>query len=102
MRARGKEPSWRVEIRPEEIRFLEPGAVRAFPPVAARISGAAQTYTTRAREAPGAIEITLTERPCFDSMSGERFPYTAEVRFEGRTLTGCALDHGLTSAVGIK
>lgn len=35
------------------------------------------------------LELTLSGQPCTDSMSGEAFPTTVQLRIDGRTLRGC-------------
>jgi len=35
------------------------------------------------------IRVTLTKRRCADSMSGALYSFSAEVVFDGRSLTGC-------------
>ena len=93
--ARGNEPFWNADVRTERIRFAEPLASRELelPWVAPQLEGAARTYVTTSEESPGReLALRLTEERCIDTMSGERFPYTAELRLDGRRLTGCALE----------
>ena len=92
--ARGNEPFWRIEIRAGGMRLTELGAAGPLElrRPEARSSGAMRTYLTRGGRTAGPIELSLTEHPCHDSMSGERLPYTAELRLDGRVLSGCALE----------
>jgi len=38
------------------------------------------------------LQLALTESPCFDSMSGARFPYQAVLDRDGVQMKGCALE----------
>lgn len=40
----------------------------------------------------GRLQLALTETPCFDSMSGARFPYQAVLDRDGVQMKGCALE----------
>ena len=39
---------------------------------------------------PRTLDAALTEKRCVDTMSGEVFPWTADLRLDGRLLHGCA------------
>ncbi len=93
--ARGNEPFWNVEVRPGELRFSELGSpeplVLAHGPI--EREGALHRYASR--NGGRALELDLTEARCVDTMSGEHFPFLAEVRLDGRVLKGCALEGAL-------
>ena len=38
------------------------------------------------------LQLSLAETPCFDSMSGARFPFRAVLERDGARMTGCALE----------
>jgi len=48
------------------------------------------SVTYRGTGGDKALEITVTNSPCSDSMSGEYFAYTADLTLDGRMLRGCA------------
>ncbi len=87
--ARGNEPFWIVRVTGEEAVWITPEDQDGvtFP-------GGAWQATDPGRfvyEARGLI-LTLEEEPCFDTMAGSRFPYTAEVEKEGTRYVGCGLE----------
>lgn len=90
LRALGTEPFWGVEVSLDEIVFtgVDRADFRAAGPVL-RLAGAGAVFT--AEDASGA-ELTLTLKPdkCSDGMSDWVYPLSAEVKFGGETLSGCA------------
>jgi uncharacterized membrane protein len=90
MRALGTEPFWGIEITPQEIVFtdVDRADFRAANP-GPRVAGAGAVIS--ARDA-GGTEITITLKPdkCSDGMSDWVYPLSAEVKFGGETLKGCA------------
>lgn len=89
-RALGTEPFWGIEVSLDEIVFtgVDRADFRATGPVL-RMAGAGAVFT--AKDAGGA-ELTLTLKPdkCSDGMSDWVYPLSAEVKFGGETLVGCA------------
>jgi uncharacterized membrane protein len=85
-RAHGNEPFWSVTVKSDSIVFEQPDEPHriAFP-YAAPSSG-----TYRSVAAGDTLVLTLEEHRCQDGMSGFIFPLTAEARFRGRVLHGCA------------
>jgi heat shock protein HslJ/membrane-bound inhibitor of C-type lysozyme len=88
--ARGNEPFWLLEINGEQATLRQPG------------SEASHNFT---RSEPVQIQplrtsldfdngwsLNIQEDICYDSMSGQSFPYTAELRTDSETLQGCAGD----------
>ena len=52
--------------------------------------GAERELTTYiGTHAAGTIRVTLRQQPCQDSMSGDGFPTTVEVRVNGERRQGC-------------
>lgn len=88
---RGNEPGWRVEIGPADaVRVVYGyGTVRAdFPSLPARRVAAGETV--HEGSAGGhSVRVTLREAPCTDGMSGESYPVTVLLRFDGEERRGC-------------
>lgn len=89
----GNDPYWSLRIAGNDVVFDRLGAVP-------------QTYGTRrptvngnrldwvlpasAEGAGDRLEISITEATCGDTASSRNYPYTAELRFQGRSYRGCA------------
>ncbi len=105
-RASGNEPFWNVTVSKNEIIFSELGMPKIiFPHVPPKLSRNHFVYSSRALEpAPYGIEITMDEKRCIDSMSGEHFSFAAQVSLDGRKYTGCARQgwSGLLTIEGLK
>lgn len=97
LRALGTEPFWGVEVSLDEIVFtgVDRADFQAAGPVL-RLAGAGAVFT--AKDAAG-VELTLTLKPdkCSDGMSDWVYPLSAEVKFAGETLTGCAASQTMLS-----
>jgi heat shock protein HslJ len=98
-RARGNEPFWALEIGPAGLTYSAPGEEPVvFPYAPAReLGGKLSWKTTLGGSKPRTLDAVLEKRPCQDTMSGERFPWTAEVHLDGRLLRGCAHDGSASS-----
>jgi heat shock protein HslJ/uncharacterized lipoprotein YbaY len=86
VRARGNEPSWRLEL----------GTALLFVGPDLRIDGTAPPaqFVNGVRQHAGivngrSINVALTPRVCRDNMSGMPYPYVAEVVISGRVFRGC-------------
>jgi uncharacterized membrane protein len=81
----GTEPFWGGRIRADGLTLSRPGQpeVSAANP-GVRVEGDAGTWGT------GHLVFRLTPEACSDGMSDRRYPYHAEVRFNGAVLKGCA------------
>ena len=88
---RGNEPGWRVEIGPGDlVRVVHHyGTVRAdFPALPAR--SLPNGDTVHEGEAAGhSLRLTLRPAACTDDMSGEVYPVTVLLRFDGEERRGC-------------
>ena len=87
VRARGNEPSWRLELG-TALLFVAPPDLRieGTAPPAQFVSGVRQhAGIVNGRS----INVALTPRVCRDSMSGMPYPFTAEVVVSGRAFRGC-------------
>ncbi|MGD9075169.1 MAG: META domain-containing protein [Desulfobacteraceae bacterium] len=91
-RASGNEPFWNVEISENEILFSQLGQPKiAFPYAPPHLSETSRVYRSSTKEhLHHRIKITLHEKRCIDSMSGEHFSFAARVSLDGREYLGCA------------
>lgn len=88
-RAFGNEPFWSLRISGNDVVFD-------------RLGELPQSYTARRPTAEGnrqtwsldndgsQLQISITEAACGDTMSNRNYPYTADLRFQGRLYRGCA------------
>lgn len=87
----GQEPGWVLEIDCEkEISLLtDYGQQRVVFPLATQRSAVDSAVTYRASAGEHTIEVRIVPEACQDVMSGEAYPATVAVRFDGRALEGC-------------
>lgn len=90
--AKGNEPFWAVTIEKPAIVFQTPEQQVHYPyhlPTEANniliFESNVTSDTLNSR-----IRITISVNQCFDSMSGEAYPFTATVTKDDTTYTGCA------------
>jgi uncharacterized membrane protein len=89
-RAFGNEPFWSLRITGSEAVFD-------------RLGELPQGYNTRRPKSEGnrllwsldsggdtRLDVSITEAACGDTMASRNYPYTAELRFQGRVYRGCA------------
>ncbi len=91
-RATGNEPGWRLDIDATELTLLAHNGKTRFvapTPRAAETDGA-RKYVTRHDGSD--IAVTISERPCTDTMTGMPYPQTVVVVFERETMNGCGGD----------
>jgi putative lipoprotein len=88
--ARGNEPFWSVEIDDDQLLLRQADAAAAAKFSVQETQDAEGSVTYRGISGNKTLEITVTNSPCSDSMSGEYFAYMADLTLEGRTLRGCA------------
>ena len=89
LEARGNEPFWVVRVTGEEALWITPEDQDGV-----TFGGGAWQPTHPGRfvyEARGLV-LDLEEEPCFDTMAGARFPWTASVEKDGTRYVGCALE----------
>ena len=87
VRARGNEPSWRLELG-TALLFVAPPDLRieGTAPPAQFVNGVRQhSGIVNGRS----INVALAPRVCRDTMSGMPHPFTAEVVVSGRAFRGC-------------
>ena len=90
--ASGNEPFWRLQIGDDGIfmRSMDSPDEVVFPAPERHDQPPLVSFDT---DGPGgAMQITLEQRRCIDSMSGARFAWAATVDVDGRRLSGCAAE----------
>jgi uncharacterized membrane protein len=88
-RAAGNEPGWYLELdsRGSAVLVTAYGAERhVFPAV--RKEGNPLSRLT-AEESGRRLRASIEPEPCFDAMSGERYPLSVSVDLDGEVLRGC-------------
>ena len=91
-RAVGNEPGWVVEIYDtNDIVLITDYGQSRYEFADTEVSSATQMLTTiyQGSNAQNQIEITITARRCGDSMSGDMFPVTVDVRLNKTVYRGC-------------
>jgi heat shock protein HslJ len=89
LRARGNEPSWRLDLGTALVFETLDGRIEGTAPPAQFVNG----VRTHAGTVNGrAVRVALAPRVCRDTMSGMPHPWTAEVTVDGRTYRGCGGD----------
>ncbi len=88
---RGNEPGWRIEIGPgDAVRVVYAyGTVRVDFPSLPGHRGPAGEKIHEGSTGGHSVRITLRELRCTDDMSGEVFPVTVLLRFDGEDRRGC-------------
>lgn len=92
-RASGNEPFWNVEISRRGLAFSELGRDERilFPYSPPTFFGEQIIYRSQVRSHElRTVVVRLEERPCSDSMADASFSFTATVKIDDRTLSGCA------------
>lgn len=93
--ARGNEPDWAVRFGADGVEMQAPDLLEPirFPPASERMDGGRRILTTT-HDDGRLLEVVVEVEPCTDSMSGERFPFSATRRWEGASHPGCAWGEG--------
>ena len=90
-RVYGNEPFWLVEASKDRIRLSKMGSADQFwHEVTVERTAEDVRYTSLKASTPP-IELTVTRKPCRDSMSGAYYAFTAILRTGDEELHGCAL-----------
>lgn len=88
-RAFGNEPFWSLRISGSDVVFDRLGELpQSY--TARRPAGEGRRQTWSLDNDGSQLQISITEAACGDTMSNRNYPYTAELRFQGRTYRGCA------------
>ena len=90
-RAVGNEPGWHLELGPDAARLVwDTGAQRASFPLPRAAPAAAGERQLETANADHRLRVRIAPGPCHDTMSGERFAETVEIRLdEDPPLRGC-------------
>jgi len=89
-RAGGNEPGWRLDIGARLVFSTADGRRVDAPAPAPSIVAGGKHYTLNQGGNP--LEVTVTDRLCYDTMSGMPYPDAVTVRLESNTLHGCGGD----------
>ncbi|MBK7870941.1 MAG: hypothetical protein IPJ74_09755 [Saprospiraceae bacterium] len=90
---RGNEPFWMVEIKAAEIIFRTPEEEMVYTrsnPIKESNAIIFETRNRNPNDKTSVLKVKIFPRLCTDSMSGEVFPYTAEVERDEIFYEGCA------------
>jgi uncharacterized membrane protein/heat shock protein HslJ len=90
-RASGNEPFWNVQISESGILFSEMGKPQLnFPFVHPKVSDRKWVFLSKIQSpTQHDIQVSIDEKRCIDSMSGEHFSFTAQVTLDGVQFMGC-------------
>ncbi len=89
LRARGNEPFWAIDIEGDTLHYVTPEMPDGRTLVAQRMAHArGVAFSGDDDGRPFNLDVTRTA--CTDSMSGERFEFTATWDYDGRRMEGCA------------
>jgi putative lipoprotein len=89
-RASGNEPFWSVTVGKDTVVFEQPDEPRRIAAPLTRRDEGASRRVFQAETAGHVIRVALSPARCSDSMSGALYSFSAEVVFDGRSLSGCA------------
>ena len=89
-RARGNEPSWRLDVREDRLEFSSMTGNLSLPDPEARIGG--DSVRILAGSGDESVDLTITAGRCVDSMSGSVFAFSATLAVGNRQLNGCAIN----------
>ena len=90
-RALGNEPGWLLEVGPEALLLIwDTGAQRDTFPLPEAVAAPAGERLLQTSNPRRRLRVRIAPGPCHDTMSGERFADTVEVRLGGDPpLRGC-------------
>ncbi len=93
-RASGNEPFWNVQISESNIVFSVMGKPQlTFPHAHPELSDGRWVFVSKIKEpAQHDIRISIIEKRCIDTMSGEHFSFSAQVSLDGNKYAGCAVE----------
>lgn len=88
-RAFGNEPFWSLRIGGQDVVFDRLGELpRRYDRAQPATEGNRMLWTLEGQGER--LEVTISETACGDTMASRNYPYTAEVRTQGRVYRGCA------------
>ncbi|WP_417690658.1 META domain-containing protein [Pseudidiomarina sp.] len=90
LNARGNEPFWLLEINGNQAILRQPGSESSH--TFARTEPEQVQPLQTSLDFDNGWSLTLLEEICYDSMSGQSFPFTADLHTGQEVLQGCAGD----------
>lgn len=88
--ARGNEPFWMLAVDGNQATLRQPGDATTFSLSRAAPQQVAPLQTRL--QLDNGWTLGIVESICYDSMSGQSYPYSAELQTDSETLQGCAGD----------
>jgi len=86
----GQEPGWFLEVdRRHGLRVVYDYAEHEVAVASPSVTTTRKTTTYEGFSGTHRVQVTVEERSCRDSMSGDQFPAVVTVTINHRTLTGC-------------
>jgi len=91
LRALGNGPFWTATVMADDIKVTQLDQRQTnYVVVSKRRDKQGIYYQGKGKES-GSVELAVITRPCRDSMSGAYYGLTATLKFDGKVLTGCAI-----------
>lgn len=88
--ARGNEPFWMLEINADQATVRQPGSEANYAVTRSEPQQIQPLQTSLNFD--NGWSLNIRETICYDSMSGQSFPYTAELHTANEVMRGCAGD----------
>lgn len=89
LRAFGNEPFWNIRLGTAGLILQQPGAEDLALPYIHEQPGEDQHFIS-SETGHAALELSISKQPCTDSMSGNWYPLTARLQWQGNNFSGCA------------
>jgi uncharacterized membrane protein len=94
-RAVGQEPGWTLEIDDDGYTIFKTQFEEVYwevETVESRIDSQTDNIIYPFHVEESKMDIIIAEEECFDSMSGESYPYSVQVKLKDKTFYGCGID----------
>lgn len=91
----GNEPFWSIQLNDQGLLLQQPGEPAIALPYIIERTADGQAYISSDAD-HDQLGLWIRPEPCMDSMSGSHYHLGARLEWQGRTLTGCAYQGGLT------
>lgn len=88
--AQGNEPGWQVRINDSSLTLTQMSGANEsnLTYLVSESTALRERYT--AKGAKGEMKLAVTDQVCSDTMTGMPYPYTAQLKYDGQELNGCA------------
>lgn len=88
--AQGNEPGWQVRLNGNNLMFTHMNASpeRDLAYTTTTVSNLRTDYLAQGSQGP--LKLTVTQSMCSDTMTGMPYPYSAQIKYNGEDLKGCA------------